>query len=200
MIKNKFENRLVALNQLLNTINKDIIKDCVILTISQKGIFYAREIGLKNGFLEGDFLFIEKVLSPINKDISLAVVSETKDYVIIEELVNSFEITDDYVFSQINRVFEEKILEDIYQLRAGEGIISIEGRNVLLVDESANSGLKLLCAIKSCLSKKVNSINVAVPLISKESAEMIEKLVDNTFFVKIVEDFVSVEQYFKEYE
>jgi len=114
MIKNRFENKLSALNQLLNTINKDIIKDCVILTISKKGIFYAREIGLKNGFLEGDFLFIEKVLSPINKDISLAVVSETKDYVIIEELINSFEITDDYVFSQINRVFEEKILEDIY--------------------------------------------------------------------------------------
>jgi len=200
MLKNRFENRYSALNQLLNTLNKDIIKDCVVLTISQRGIFYAKEIGLKNGFLEGDFLFIEKILSPINKETTLAVVSETKDYIIMEELVKSFEITDDYIFSEINRVFEEKILEDIYQLRAGEGIITIEGKNVLLVDESANTGLKLLCAIKSCLSKKVNSINVAVPLISKESAEMIEKLVDNTFFVKIIEDFISVEQYFKEYE
>ena len=200
MVLNKFENKQDAINQLLHTINKDIVSDCVVLTISKKGIVYAREIGLKNGFLEGDFLFIEKVLSPINKETPLAVVSETKDYVIIEELVNSFEITDDYIFSEIKRVFEEKIIEDIYQLRAGEGIIPIQGRNVLLVDESANSGLKLLCAIKSCISKKVNSINVAVPVISKESAEMIEKLVDNTFFVKIVEDFVSVEQYFKEYE
>jgi len=200
MLKNRFDNRYGALNQLLNTLNKDIIKDCVVLTISQRGIFYAKEIGLKNGFLEGDFLFIEKILSPINKETTLAVVSETKDYIIMEELVKSFEITDDYIFSEINRVFEEKILEDIYQLRAGEGIITIEGKNVLLVDESANTGLKLLCAIKSCLSKKVNSINVAVPLISKESAEMIEKLVDNTFFVKIIEDFISVEQYFKEYE
>ena len=196
----KFENKEDALNQLLNTINKDIIKDCVVLTISKKGIFYAREIGLRNGFLEGDFLFIEKVLSPVSKETSLAVVSETKDYVIIEELVKSFEITDDYIFSQINRIFEEKILENIYQLRGGEGIIPLEGRNVLLVDESANTGLKFLCAIKSCISKKVNSINVAVPLISKESAEIIEKLVDNTFFVKIVEDYVSVEHYFKEYE
>lgn len=200
MLKNRFENRYSALNQLLNTLNKDIIKDCVVLTISQRGIFYAKEIGLKNGFLEGDFLFIEKILSPINKETTLAVVSETKDYIVMEEFVKSFEITDDYIFSEINRVFEEKILEDIYQLRAGEGIITIEGKNVLLVDESANTGLKLLCAIKSCLSKKVNSINVAVPLISKESAEMIEKLVDNTFFVKIIEDFISVEQYFKEYE
>jgi len=200
MLKNRFDNRYGALNQLLNTLNKDIIKDCVVLTISQRGIFYAKEIGLKNGFLEGDFLFIEKILSPINKETTLAVVSETKDYIVMEEFVKSFEITDDYIFSEINRVFEEKILEDIYQLRAGEGIITIEGKNVLLVDESANTGLKLLCAIKSCLSKKVNSINVAVPLISKESAEMIEKLVDNTFFVKIIEDFISVEQYFKEYE
>ena len=200
MAINKFKNKQEALNELLSVIDKEIVQDCVVLTISKKGIFYAREIGLKNGFLEGDFLFIEKILSPINKETSLAVVSETKEYVIIEELVNSFEITDDYIFSEINRVFEEKIIEDIYQLRAGEGIIPIEGRNVLLIDESANSGLKLLCAIKSCISKKVNSINVAVPVISKESAEMIEKLVDNTFFVKIVEDYVSVEHYFKEYE
>ena len=200
MSVNKFENKTDALNHLLGSINQEIIKDCVVLTISKQGIFYAREIGLRNGFLEGDFLFIEKVLSRVNKETFLAVVSETKDYVMIEELINSFEITDDYAFSQINRVFEEKILEDIYQLRAGESIIPIEGRNVLLVDESANTGFKLLCAIKSCLSKKVNSINVAVPLISKESAEMIEKLVDNTFFVKIVEDFVSVKHYFKEYE
>ncbi len=193
-----FLNKEEALNQLLNIIDDNIIRDNVVLSISKRGTFYAREIGLKKGFLEGDFLFIEKIKSPINKTVPLAAVSETKEYVIIEELINSFEINDDFLFNEIDRVFEEKILQDIYQLRAGEGIISLKDRNVLLVDEGANTGLRLMCAIKTCIFQGANAINVAMPIIAKETADMIKKLVDNTFFVKEVEDFVSIDFYFKE--
>lgn len=195
-----FETREEALNRLLDVIDKDIIRDCVVLSISKRGVFYAREIALRNGMLEGDFLFIEEVKSPINKDTSLAAISETRDYILIQELIESFEITDDYLFGEIQRVYEEKILEDIHQIRAGEGIISLEDRNVLLVDEGASTGLTLLCAVKSCINKKVASINVAIPVIAKETAEMVEKIVDNTFFVKVIEDYVSTDFYFKEYK
>ena len=195
-----FKNREDALNQLLQIIDNDVIKDNIVLSISKRGTFYAREIGLREGFLEGDFLFIEKVKSPVNKDTSIAVISETKDYIIIDELIESFEINDDFLFGEIKRVYEEKILQDIYQLRAGEGIISIKDRNVLLVDEGANSGLRIMCAIKSCISQKAATINVAMPIIAKETAEMIRKLADNTFFVKEVENFVSIDFYFKENE
>ena len=193
-----FLNKKEALNQLLNIIDDNIIRDNVVLSISKRGTFYAREIGLKKGFLEGDFLFIEKIKSPVNKMVSLAAVSETKEYVIIEELIDSFEINDDFLFNEIDRVFEEKILQDIYQLRAGEGIISLKDRNVLLVDEGSNTGLRLMCAIKTCISQGASAINVAMPIIAKETANMVKKLVDNTFFVKEVEDFVSIDFYFKE--
>ena len=195
-----FENKKEALEKLLEVIDKQIVQDCVVLAISKNAIFYAREIALRNGMLEGDFLFIEEVKSPINKETSLASVSETRDYILINELIESFEITDDYLFNEIERVYEEKILEDIHQLRAGEGIISLENKNVLLVDEGASTGLTLLCAIKSCINKKVNSINVAIPVIAKETAEMVEKIVDNAFFAKVVEDYVDTRFYFKEYE
>ncbi len=195
-----FENRNDALRKLLDVLDKEIISKCVILSISKRGVFYAREIGLRNGLLEGDFLLIEKVKSSVNKQTALAAVSETKDYVIIDELIKSFEINDDYLFSQIQRIYDEKIINNIYQLRAGESIISLKGKDVLLVDEGSNTGLRLLCAIKSCISKGVSTLSVAVPVISKESAGIIEKLVDNSFFVKTVEDYVSVEYYFKEYK
>ena len=195
-----FKNKENALKRLLEIIDKDIVRDNIVLAISKRGIYYAREIGLNMGFLEGDFLFIEKVKSPINKSTPLAVVSETRDYVVIDEFIKSFEINDDFLFSEIERVYEEKIIQDIYQLRAGEGIISVKDRNVLLVDEGADTGLTLMCAIKSCISQKAAAINVAMPVIAKETAEMIQKLADNTFFVKEVEDFVSIDFYFKENE
>ncbi len=195
-----FENKKEALARLIESLDKDMLNNCVVLAISKRGVFYAREIAMRNGLLEGDFLFIEEVKSPINKETSLAAVSETRDYVLINELIESFEITDDYIFNEIERVYEEKILEDIHKLRAGEGIITLENKNVLLVDEGANTGLTLLCAIKSCINKKVNSINVAIPIIAKSTAEMVEKIVDNTFFVKVIEDYVDTRFYFKEYE
>jgi putative phosphoribosyl transferase len=194
-----FQNREEALNKLLETIDKDVVRNCVVLSISKRGTFYARNIALKNGLLEGDFLFIEEIKSPVNKHTVLGAVSETRDYVLIEELIDSFEISEDFIFSEINRVYEEKILRDIHQIRAGEGIITLENKNVLLVDEGANSGLKLLCAIKSCINKKVNSINIAIPVIARDTAQIIEKIVDNTYFVKIVDEYVSTDFYFKEY-
>jgi putative phosphoribosyl transferase len=195
-----FENREDALNKLLEVLDHEVVRNCVVLSISPRGTYYAREIALRYGMLEGDFLFIEEVKSPINKETSLASVSETKDSIIIKELVESFEISDDFIYNEIERVYEDKILENIHKFRAGEGIISLENRNVLLVDEGANTGLTLLCAIKSCINKKVNSINVAIPVVAKSTAEMVEKIVDNTFFAKIIEDYVDTKFYFKEYD
>jgi len=194
----KFKNRQEALEKLLSIIDINAIDDMLVISISENGNFYAREIAMRGGLLEGDFLFIEEIKSPENKQTSLAAISETKDYILIDELINAFEITDDYIYSEAERVYEEKILQNIYQFRGGESIISLQNRNVLLVDEGANTGLTLLCAIKSCISKKAASINVAIPVIAKETAKNIEKLVDNTYFVYEIEDFVDTDFYFKE--
>jgi len=194
----RFKNRHEALEKLLSIVDMNIMDDVLIISISENGNFYAREIAMRGGLFEGDFLFIEEIKSPENKETSLAAISETRDYILIDELISAFEITDDYIFSEAERVYEEKILQNIYKFRGGESIISLHNRNVLLVDEGANSGLTLLCAIKSCISKKAASINVAVPVIAKETARVIEKLVDNTFFVYEIEDFVDTDFYFKE--
>jgi len=193
-----FKNRQEALEKLLSIIDIHAMDDMLVISISERGNFYAREIAMRSGLLEGDFMFIEEIKSPENKETSLAAISETKDYILIEELIESFGITDDYIFNEAERVYEEKILQNIYKFRAGETIISLHNRNVLLVDEGANTGLTLLCAIKSCISKKAASINVAIPIIAKETAHVIEKLVDNTYFVYEIEDFIDTSFYFKE--
>ncbi len=195
-----FKNKEEALEKLLNIIDIDPEEDLLVLGINERSNFYAKKIALNYGLLEGDFLFIEEIKSPINKDVSLGAISETKDYILIDELINSFEISDDYVFSEAERIYEEKILQNIYKFRGGESIISLQNRNVLLVDESINTGLSLLCAIKSCISKGAKSIKVAVPIAAKESAEFIKKLVDKTYFVYEIEDFVDKYFYFKESE
>jgi len=145
-----FKNKKEALEKLLDIIEINSEEDLLVLSINERGNFYAKEIATKYRLLE-DFLFIEEIKSPINKDVSLGAISEMKDYILIDELINSFEINNNYVFSEAERIYEEKILQNIYKFRGGESIISLQNRNVLLVDESINTGLSLLCAIKSCM-------------------------------------------------
>ena len=192
-----FKNKEEALEKLLDIVEIDTQEELLVLSINESGNFYAKEIAIKHKLLE-DFLFIEEIKSLINKDVSLGAISEIKEYVLVDELINSFEINNDYVFSEAERIYEEKILQNIYKFRGGESIISLQNRNVLLVDESINTGLSLLCAIKSCISKGAKSIKVAVPIAAKESAEFIKKLVDKTYFAYEIEDFVDKDFYFKE--
>jgi putative phosphoribosyl transferase len=189
------EEMVYKLNEI---IYKEIFKDLIILSINERSIFLSREIGLKNGFIEGDLLFIEPIFSPINKEIIIGNISELNDLVVIDELKKSFDITDDYIYNEANRVYEEKIIPKMHKFRIGESIISIENKNVLLIDLGINTGLTMLNAIKSCINAKAMKINIAVPFVSKEAADKLENMVDNLFYIHKIEDYVDTEFYIKE--
>jgi putative phosphoribosyl transferase len=187
--------------KLNEAIDKEIFKEeTIILSINERSIFLAREIGLKNGFLEGDILFIEPILSPINKETIIGNISEQNELIVIEELQNSFDITDDYIYNEANRIYEEKIIPKMHKFRMQESIISIENKNVLLIDIGINTALTMLNAIKTCISLKALKINVAAAFVSKEAAEKLENIVDNLFYIQKIEDYVDTEFYIKENE
>ena len=181
-----------------NIIDKSIFENSVILSINERSLFLARELGLKNGFIEGDLLFIENIFSPVNKETLIANFSELNELVVIDELKNTFDITDDYIYNEANRVYETKIISKIHKFRLGESIISIENKNVLLVDLGINTALTMLNAIKSCINAGALKINIAVPFISSEAADELEKIVDNIFYIKKIEDYVDTQFYIKE--
>ena len=181
-----------------NIIDKKIFENCVILSINERALFLARELGLKNGFIEGDLLFIEKIFSPVNKETLIANFSELHELIVIDELKTVFDITDDYIYNEANRVYETKIISKIHKFRLGESIISIENKNVLLVDLGVNTALTMLNAIKSCINAGALKINIAVPFISSEAAEELEKIVDNIFYIKKIEDYIDTQFYIKE--
>jgi putative phosphoribosyl transferase len=188
---------IYKLNEL---IDKEIFKDTVILSVNERSLFISREIGLRNGLIEGDILFIEPIFSPVNKETIIGNISELNELLIIEELKNSFNITDNYIYNEADRIYEEKIIPKMHKFRIGEGIISIENKNVLLIDLGINTGLTMLNAIKSCINAKALKINIAAAFVSNEAAEKIENIVDNLFYIQKIEDYVDTEFYIKENE
>jgi len=194
----KFKNREEALLKTINLIDIEFGDDMVVLAVSENGVYYATEISKKFGLYETDFIFSESIVAPNNKECILGAVTETNDFVFIEELVDSFEISRDFLYSEAKRIYEEKIISYMYKYRQGDKIIDLENRKVLLVDEGATSGLTLEACIKSCVNAKAKQIDVAIPIVPKSLAGQIRKVADSCYFVYEVENFVETNFYFED--
>jgi len=195
----KFRDKEEALDKLYSLIDIENFnkEDSLVLAISEDGVYYAKEIAKRLG-IEYNFLFSEPIVSPQNKDCILGCISETKDIVLIDELIEAFDISKDYVYSEADRLFDEKIISYIYEYRYGDSIVDLKNKKVLLVDEGANTGLTLEVCIKSCINQGAREVDIAIPIVPASLAKEIKKLSDYCYFVYEIEHFVETNFYFED--
>jgi putative phosphoribosyl transferase len=195
----KFKNKEEALQRLYTILDVEKIDDeTIILAISENGVFYAKEIAKRLGFIEADFLFSEPIVSPINKESILGYVSETKDVVLIDELIDAFEISQDFIYSEAQRLYNEKIIPYIYEYRYGDSLVDLKDMKVILIDEGANTGLTLEVCIKSCINAGAKEVDVAMPIVPLSLAKEVKKLSDYCYFVYEIENYVETDFYFED--
>ncbi len=150
--------------------------------------------------LPQDYLFSATISAPKNANCELARVTEFEEIVINEKLVKAFDIKLDYIYGEASRKHEEKILSSIYKYRKGRHFKDMESETVLLIDEGAESGLKLLGAIKTVLAMNPKAVYVAVPVIPSDILEGLEPLADEVFVVSSLQDYVDTESYYRDFE
>ena len=159
-----FENREDALEKLLSNLPLSFFgQDCIVIGISFEGIYFAYRLAqtLKAPLA---FLFTSPILAPNNPECEIAMATETHDVVINEPLVKSFEISLDYIYGEVQRQYEDKMLPLIYQYRKGNPLISFKGKRVLIVDEGIDSGLTAFSAIKSVITLQAKTVHFACPV------------------------------------
>ncbi|MDA3945052.1 MAG: phosphoribosyltransferase, partial [Helicobacteraceae bacterium] len=150
--------------------------------------------------LQKDFLFSAGIYAPKNSECELARVSEYEEIVINDKLVEAFEITYDYIYGEASRKHEEKIRSYIYKYRKGKHFEDMKGKTIMLVDEGAESGLKLMAAIKTVLAMSPKAVYIAAPVIPSDLLEVLEPLADDIFFVSSLDDYVKTDSYYKEFD
>lgn len=199
-LKGVFKNRKDALRRLFEIMPvKQMQKEnCIVVAISTRGIIFAYDIAkaLNAPF---DFLFTEGINSPVNPTCTLGIVSETKEIVTHDELLNAFDIKVDYIYGEATRKFEEKIMKNIYKYRKGETISSLGGKHVLLVDEGIDSGLTAMVSVKSAYTQKAKTVSIAAPVIASDVLSSLEKVTDDMFYLYKPNDFVDTKYYYQEF-
>jgi putative phosphoribosyl transferase len=141
--------------------------------------------------------FLPSITAPQNPECELARVSETEEIVIHQALVDAFDIQVDYIYGEATRKHEEKILSAIYQYRKGEHFKSMKGKNILLIDEGSETGLKLMCAIKTAFAQKAKAVYVAAPIMPTSVVEALDPIVDGVFCLQEIDDYIDTGYYYQ---
>jgi putative phosphoribosyl transferase len=138
--------------------------------------------------------------APNNKECEIAMVSETEEIVIHDKLIDSFDINLDYIYGEAKRKHEDKILSYIYKYRKGEKIVDLKDRKVLIVDEGIDSGLTLMCAIKTAMQMQACTVSVATPVMPTDVYNVVDSIIDDLYCVHVINKFIDIDFYYSEIE
>ncbi len=196
-----FKNREEAAKKLLEVLPIDTMRleKWIIISVSNGGYEIAKIIA-KELDAKYEIMFNEKIYAPNNDDCEIAVVTELEDVLIHEELVKSFDIDLNYIYSKSKIIYEDIIRPKIISFKAGVRLDDLEGKNILIVDEDINIGLVMMACIKTIINQKVKSISVATPILSTASIPAIDSITDDLYYIKSLDHFVEANHYYEELE
>jgi len=196
-----FKDRNDATKQLLKVLPLKSMKEeeWIVLSISKNAVAIAVDIAKElNG--KFDFMFTEKILAPQNDECEIAIVTETNEIIIHEELMKLFSLDLKKIYKEGNLKYNEEIKRYKAKYRNSLDIIPLENKNVLLIDEGLNTGLTMMSCIKSAIVERVKSVCVAVPVLPTATIADINLIADDLYYVQAPDHFISIEFYYEKLE
>ena len=162
----KFVDREEATMQLCSILPKEKMQreNWLLIALSLGAVVMAEKIS-KELSLEYDILILMPILAPNNNECQIAMVSETQEIVLHGNLVRSFEISKDFIYAESERKVNSEILRDRGKLRKSLSFSDVKNRNILLIDDGCETGLSILCALKSMINLEAKKVSLALPLI-----------------------------------
>jgi len=196
-----FENREDAALQLIEILPIERLskKETVIIGVSEGGVYFADKIA-QHLDTQMDILLTAPVLAPNNTELAIAMISETEEVVMHKALIDAFDISEDYVYAQAQRKYEENVLSYVYKYRKGRDLVSLKGKYVILVDECIETGLTMMVALKSVIERGAKNIYIATPILDKSVYHNLLTVCDDVFCPHKIEDYISIEYYYKNFE
>ena len=196
-----FEDREDASKQLIETLPIELLSknETVVIGVSEGGVYFVDQIS-KAIDAQMDILLTEPILAPNNPELVIAMVSETEEVVMHKALIDAFEINEDYVYGEAHRKYEEEVLSYVYKYRKGKDLISLEGKYVVLADECIETGLTMMVALKSVIARGAKNIYIATPILDKGVYENLLTVCDGVFCPHKIQDYISIEYYYKDFD
>jgi len=196
-----FENSKDAVQKLIEVLPLELLEEneTVIIGVSEGGVYFADQIA-KATDAKMDILLTEAIMAPNNPELAIAMVSETEEVVMHKALIDSFGISEDYIYSEAHRKYEEEVLDYVYKYRKGKDLLSLKGKYVVLVDECVETSLTMMVALKSVITREAKNIYIATPILDRSVYENLLSVCDGVFCPYKIDDYISIEYYYKNFK
>ena len=196
-----FEDREDASIQLIETLPIELLSqnETVVIGVSEGGVYFADQIATAID-AQMDILLTEPILAPNNPELSIAMISETEEVVMHKALVDAFEINEDYIYSEAQRKYEDEVLDYVYKYRKGKDLVSLQGKYVVLADECIETGLTMMVALKSVIARGAKNIYIATPILDRTVYQNLLTVCDGVFCPHKIQDYISIEYYYKDFD
>lgn len=196
-----YADRKAAADMLIDALPVDILRqnDTVVIGVSKEGVYFADKLATALD-AQMDILLTEPILAPNNPEVAIAMISETEEVVMHKALIDAFDISEDFVYAQAHKKYEEEVLSYVYKYRKGEELLSLKGKYVVLADECIETGLTMMVAIKSAIAREAKNIYIATPILDKVVYENLISVCDGVYCPYKIQDYISIEYYFKNFE
>lgn len=196
-----FEDREDASKQLIDMLPIELFSqnETVVIGVSEGGVYFADQIARAID-AQMDILLTEPILAPNNPEVAIAMISETEEVVMHKALIDAFEISEDYVYGEAQRKYEDEVLAYVYKYRKGKDLVSLQGKYVILADECIETGLTMMVALKSVIARGAKNIYIATPILDKTVYQNLLTVCDGVFCPHKILDYISIEYYYKDFE
>ncbi|MDD3592080.1 MAG: phosphoribosyltransferase family protein [Sulfurovum sp.] len=186
---------------MIDTLPRELLppSETVVIGVSEGGVYFADRIATALD-AQMDILLTEAIKAPNNPELSIAMISETEEVVMHRALIDAFEISVDFVYAAANRIYEEEVLSYVYKYRKGKDLISLKGKYVVLVDECIETGLTMMVALKSAIAREAKNIYIATPILDQSVYKNLIAVCDGVFCPHKIQDYISIEYYFQNFE
>lgn len=193
----KYKNREHAGKLLAEKLMEYKTLNPVILALPRGGVPLAFEISSK---LEAslDVLFVKKIGDPSNEEFAIGAIAEDEQPILNGQIIKEFKINE----NEVARIIIEKITEIRRKSKFYRKIIpkiSLEGRNVIIVDDGLATGATMEAALNWIKTKNTKKVIVAVAVASVDAFERIKKLGIDCIALQTPPEFWAVGIYFEDF-
>jgi putative phosphoribosyl transferase len=195
----RFSNRNEAGILLANKLSKLYFdkNNTVVIAIPTGGVPVAFEVA-KRLMLPLDIILVKKIAAPFNPELSVGAVSEDDETFYNFDLLKYLGIKPEDIVPY-KELALEILKKNSNEMRAGHDPISLESKNIILVDDGAVTGATIEMAIEVLKRKKVKSIVVAIPVASPDAAKKLVNLVSDVNFILTPPNLTSIGQWYMDF-
>lgn len=193
-----FRDREEAGRKLAGALKEFKGKDVVVLGIPRGGVVVAAQVASTlNARL--DLIVTRKIEAPGEPEYALGAVTQEGDVILDRQTAKSLGASKDYLDIQVAQKRAE-VKERMQKLRGNEPYPSLEGKEVIIVDDGIATGSSVGAAVMSVRKRNPKRITVAVPVAPAGVVEALSADGNHVVCLETPDEFLAIGEFYAEFD